>query len=133
MERPHPPPRGVHEHYDLLLTPTLARPPVRIGELATPAPIRVASRALLRVRAAGLLTRTGLIDTLIDKNLGPVPFTQLANITGRPAMSVPLYWTADGLPLGVQFVGGPASEGLLLALASRLEAARPWFDRTPPI
>ncbi|MBN9113071.1 MAG: amidase [Pseudonocardia sp.] len=122
-----------HERYDLLLTPTLARPPVRIGELAAPEAIQRASRVLLRAHAAGLLARTNVLDTLIDQNLSPVPYTQLANITGRPAMSVPLYRTPDGLPLGVQFVGPLGGEGRLLALATQLEAARPWADREPPL
>lgn len=122
-----------HERYDMLLTPTLARPPVQIGELTTPKPLQLVSRALLTVRAAGMLARTNVIDKLVDENLSPFPYTQLANITGRPAMSVPLYWTPDGLPLGVQLVGGLGSEGRLLSLATQLEAARPWFDRSPSI
>ncbi len=122
-----------HERYDLLLTPTLARPPWRIGELATPEPVRVAARALLAGRVAGLLGRTNLVESLVDRNLGPVPYTQLANITGRPAMSVPLYRTSAGVPLGVQLVGGLGSEGRMLALAAQLEAARGWADREPPL
>lgn len=122
-----------HERYDLLLTPTLARPPWRIGELATPEPVRKVARALLTGRVAGLLGRTNVVDTLVDRNLGPVPYTQLANITGRPAMSVPLYRTPDGVPLGVQLVGGLGAEGRMLALATQLESARPWADREPPL
>jgi amidase len=71
------------------------------------------------------------IDQILT-NLAPVPFTQLANITGRPAMSVPLYRTAQGLPLGVQFVGGLSSEPMLLALATQLESENPWANEEPP-
>ncbi|NUU26176.1 MAG: amidase, partial [Streptomycetaceae bacterium] len=122
-----------HETYDLLLTPTLAHPPARIGQMATPAWMETASRVLLAVRGAGLLAKTDLVDRIADDNLRWTPYTQLANITGRPAMSVPTYWTKGGLPLGVQFVGGLGSEGQLLALAAQMEEARPWFDKAPPL
>jgi amidase len=61
------------------------------------------------------------------------PYTAIWNVTGQPAISVPLFHGDDGLPLGVQIVGPPASEGLLLSLAAQLEAARPWADRVAPI
>lgn len=122
-----------HRGHDLLLTPTLATPPPRVGAFTTPPPLRVAGEALRRAGAAKLLQRTGVIDALIDKNLGWSPYTQLANITGRPAMTVPLHWTAAGLPLGVQFVAPLRGEALLLRLAAQLEEAAPWADRRSPL
>ena len=121
-----------HERYDLLLTPTLARPPVPIGSLEQPRALQLFAAGLLRSRSAGLvLPRLPIIDALVRANLGWVPYTQLANITGRPAASVPLHWTADGLPLGVQFVAPLGGERALLRLAGQLEQARPWRARRP--
>jgi amidase len=99
--------------YDLLLTPTLGLPPVPIG-------------------------------WYFEENLEPrdqfrrdelfVPFfTPLANITGLPSASVPLYWSSAGLPIGVQLTAGPAKEGILLRLLAQLEQARPWAHRRAPV
>lgn len=120
-----------HERYDLLLTPTIARPPVRIGELDTPAVLNALLRPLLRLGIAERFASTGVWKNAVLANLATVPFTQLANITGRPAMSVPTYRSPSGLPLGVQFVGPLGSEGLLLSLARELENARPWAHLEP--
>jgi amidase len=118
-----------HQHYDLLLTPTLATPPLPVGATATPPMLQSASRVIAKVHGGNLLARTGILDDLIEQSLGWVPYTQLANLTGRPAISVPLHWTSSGLPLGVQFVGRLGTDGDLLALAAQLEQAAPWFHR----
>ena len=118
-----------HATYDLFLTPTLAKPPLEIGVTETPKPLKAAARVVSKVRAGKVLNASGVMDQLISDNLGWVPYTQLANLTGRPAISVPLHWTDSGLPLGVQFVGPLASDGLLLRLAAQLEEAQPWFER----
>lgn len=122
-----------HATHDLLLTPTTATPPPRVGELDLPAPVRRAQRALVRAKGAGLLRFTPIVDQMIRQHLGWVPYTQLANLTGRPAMSVPLHWTEQGLPIGSQLVGRLGSEGTLLRLAAQLEREQPWGDRRPPV
>ena len=76
-----------------------------------------------------MLAQGKLVDQIVKDNLKWVPFTQLANITGLPAMSVPLYWNKDYLPLGSQFIAPFAQEDRLLQLAAQLEQAQPWLNR----
>jgi Asp-tRNA(Asn)/Glu-tRNA(Gln) amidotransferase A subunit family amidase len=121
------------ESYDLLMTPALATPPPKTGEFDLPLALQHGADLLIKTRTASLLRHTTIVDDMVDKNLGWVPYTQLANITGRPAISLPLHWTADGLPLGVQFVAPLAGESLLIRLASQLELALPWADRIAPV
>jgi Asp-tRNA(Asn)/Glu-tRNA(Gln) amidotransferase A subunit family amidase len=96
--------------YDVLITSTLGRPPPPVGWLRGGDP-------------------RGYIERLFEF----MPNTQAFNITGQPAMSVPLAWSEDGLPIGVQFVGQAAGEGALFRLAAQLEAARPWASRRAPL
>ena len=117
------------EDYDVLLTSTLAQPswPIGAGDLS--AGQRVMLQVVGRAPAAPLLA--AVVKQLAGEILRPMPNTPLCNLTGQPAMSVPLHWTADGMPVGVQFIGRVEEEGLLFRLASQLEAARPWWDRRP--
>lgn len=122
-----------HAQYDLWLSPTISAAPLPIGALNTPPALHMVNKLLSALGLFGLVRKTSFFQDIVLKNLGWTPYTQLANLTGRPAMSVPLYWTPDGLPLGVQMVGGVNSEGLLLQLAAELEQARPWFGRRAPL
>jgi amidase len=97
---------------DVVLTPTLALPPVPIGW-----------------QEHGV---TGAVEQLL-RNTEFTPFTAVANVTGLPAISLPLHWTDDGLPVGIQAIGPPAGDALLVRLAAQIEEARPWADRRPPI
>jgi amidase len=99
--------------HDVLLTPTLAQPPLPHGALAA-GPGEPAMDA-------------------IYKGMRFVPFCPPANITGQPAISLPLHLSADGLPVGVQLMGPPGGEELLLSLAAQVESARPWADRRPAL
>jgi amidase len=96
--------------FDVFLCSTLGSPAIRVGELRGQ-PLDLAGYA--------------------PRLFAFMPNTQAFNITGQPAMTVPLTWSASGLPIGVQFVGRPAEEGLLLRLAAQLEQAQPWAHRRP--
>ncbi|MSO86402.1 MAG: amidase [Acidimicrobiia bacterium] len=100
------------EGHDLLLTPTIAEPPPLLGTFDSPPdnPLH------------GLFRAAEL-----------VPFTPPFNVTGQPAISLPLHWNADGLPIGVQLVAAFGREDLLLRVAAQLEGAHPWAQRIPPI
>jgi Asp-tRNA(Asn)/Glu-tRNA(Gln) amidotransferase A subunit family amidase len=98
--------------YDILLTPTLGQPPLPLGSF-DPTPDNPLNGWL---RAAEFCA-----------------FTPICNATGQPAMSVPLYWNAQGLPIGTHFIGRFGDEATLFRLASQLEAARPWKDKRPPV
>ena len=95
--------------FDILVTPTIAQPPPPIGWMGEPT-----ARPGWRVRML-------------------LQYTSQFNVTGQPAISLPLHWTVDGLPVGVQFVAGFGREDVLFRLASQLEAAAPWASRRPPV
>lgn len=115
--------------YDLYLCPTTAQPPARIGELDLPPAMQMVSKLLVRARAGKLMLKTGIVDQLAMESLARTPFTQLANLTGTPAISLPLGWSDAGLPVGVQFGAPHGEEGRLLQLAAQLEEATPWYSR----
>jgi amidase len=121
------------EGYDVLLTPTMSVPPFPIGSLQPPTLERALLKVLGRLRAGRVLGLLGVLDKSADQVFDAVPYTSLFNVTGQPAMSVPLYWNASDLPIGVQLVGRFGDEATLFRLAGQLERARPWKDRRPPI
>lgn len=98
--------------FDLLLTPTLAQPPAPLGTFAS-----TRDEPFVGAMRAGPYT----------------PFTPAMNLTGQPAISLPLHWTPEGLPIGVHLVAAANREDLLLAVAAQLERAAPWSERRPPI
>lgn len=120
-----------HERFDYLMTPTTAKPPLPVGATTSSRTVQTASRLLHRLRGGKLLQRLGILDDLISESLGWAPYTHLANMTGRPALTIPLHWTASGLPLGVQLVGRLGADGDLLRIAAQLERAQPWIQRFP--
>jgi amidase len=117
------------ERYDLLLTPTLACPPPRIGALG-PSPGERKILALLGLFGSGHLVKAaGLLDEAAGDAFAFIPWTPVSNVTGQPAMSVPLWWNEEGLPVGAHLVGRFGAEDVLFRVAGQLERARPWGGR----
>jgi amidase len=84
-----------------------------------------------RLDAGWLLNALGVIKPVAAQTFQFVPYTPVFNVTGQPAMSVPLHWNEAGLPIGMHFVGRLGDEATLFRLAGQLERAQPWFDRAP--
>ena len=115
-----------YTRYDYFLTPTTAYPAPRIGETNLSKPEEILLKALEAFGLLGLLKKTGVAMKIAFENLKFTPFTQLANLTGLPAMSIPMHWTNNGLPLGVQFIGPFAGEAEMFQLAHQIEKSKPW-------
>jgi amidase len=98
--------------FDLLLTPTVWEPPATLVEMTPP---------------------EDKPWKLVDRVRQQVFFTYPFNVTGQPAISLPLHWTPEGLPVGVQLVAAIGREDLLIRVASQLEQVLPWIDRLPPV
>ena len=119
--------------YDILVTPTVATPPPGIGALP-PSRFEHLQLRLMGAIGSGRLVKVGrLLERIADSAFEYTPWTPVFNISGQPAMSVPLYWNRAGLPVGVHFVARAGEEATLLRLAGQLERERPWFDRIPEV
>ncbi len=115
-----------HETYDFYITPTTAFPPARIGDHKLKPLESIALQVTGKLGSATLLKKMGIVEQLVQESLKRVPFTQLANLTGQPAMSLPVHATQDGLPVGVQFMAARGNEELLLQMARQVEESELW-------
>ena len=114
------------ENYDILLTPTVAYPPIRIGHLDLGKAKTLVIKLLERLGLLSILKTSGIAMKIALESIKYTPFTQVANVAGLPAMSVPTSWTDQGLPIGVQFIAPFGDEKSLFQLARQIEIARPW-------
>jgi amidase len=121
-----------HERFDMVLSPTLGLPPPAIGALHPQGAEARLQEVLVKFKLGFLLRLPGVVDQSVRRVFSFIPFTPLENVTGQPAMSVPLYWNASGLPIGVQLAARFGDEATLFRVASQLEAARSWSDQRPP-
>ena len=123
----------LHQRYDVILTPTVATAPLQSNELDP----NVIEKMLMRfLNYTGLGTKVfnkNFLETLIDKSIYQTPFTPIANMTGQPAVSIPLYWGKDGLPHGAHFMAAEGNDKVLFMLAGQLEAEYPWKNMVPDL
>jgi len=115
------------QEHDVFLTPTAALPPVRIGAFTQKPRDKMLIAALTAAPARALLMKAK--DVLAKNALAATPNAMLFNMTGQPAVSLPLHWNSDGLPIGTQWVARFGDEATLFRLAAELEVAEPWKDR----
>ena len=122
-----------HKQYDLLLTPTLGMRPFKIGAMNNPPFEEISLRILNALGISSVIRYTGMIEKIAEKTFSWIPYAPLANITGQPAMTVPLYQAPENLPVGVMFTAPLGDEATLFQLGAQLEKAQPWFNKVPSL
>jgi amidase len=120
-----------HQKYDIYLTPTLGLPQFKLGFFENSALEDFVLNVLTKILPGSLLLKIMLNDKKYQLALEIISFTILANVTGNPSISLPLYWNDDRLPIGCLFSANLGYEHLLLRLANQLEKAEPWVDKLP--
>lgn len=115
-----------HDEYDFFITPTTAHPPSKIGELDLTSSEKSLIQMVGNLPLGKMIRKT--VEQIAYKSLERTPFTQLANLTGQPAITMPLHLTKDGLPCGVQVMARRGKEDLLLQLAGQMEQSDLWID-----
>jgi amidase len=118
--------------YDAVLMPVIAHPPLAVGAMDAKGADEMVENMLDRLRLTGLLRVEGLFGQLMDKSLWFTHWPAIQNMTGQPAIALPIHVTAGGLPLGIQAVGRPGGEETLYALAGQMERQSGWLDRRAP-
>jgi len=118
--------------FDVLLTPTVGVPPMKIGAYQLSPMQRQGLKLLTALPAGALLSQRPKVVEAFEPVFEASPFTMVANVTGQPSISLPLHWTEEGLPMGMLFTAGIGEEGVLFRLAAQLEQAMPWRERVAP-
>jgi amidase len=119
--------------FDALLTPTVGVPPLPIGAHRLSTLQRQGVKLLAALPSGALLSQRSKVTEAFSLVFESSPYTMVANVTGQPAMSLPLHWTEDGLPMGMMFTARIGDEATLFRLAGQLEQAMPWRDRRPSL
>jgi len=123
---------GWSSAFDVLLTPTVGVPPMPIGAYKLSTLQRQGLKLLAALPAGALLSQRPKVVEAFEPVFEAAPYTMVANVTGQPSVSLPLHWTADGLPMGMLFTARIGDEATLFRLAAQLEQAMPWRDRIAP-
>lgn len=121
------------QDYDVFLTPTLAAPPVALGEFRLKGIEKLLAPIATRVSLGRAVHFLPVLEHLAEQNFKWVTSTPVMNMSGHPSVSLPLFWNAEQLPIGMMFTGRFGDEMTLFKLAGQLEQAQPWFNRRAPI